>query len=200
MTDTSHIRRVIGPTILLASGNYFDFENPEGSRIELMDIAHGLSNICRFTGQCHRFYSVAEHSIHCSFLVKPEHAMAALLHDAAEAVMGDMSSPLKSMMPEYKALEKRVEAAILPRFGLRLPLDPSVKIADRVMLAAEQRQAMKNTDDWPETLHSTNEPHLRFLSPDKAYPAFIARFHELEKASRASLSAFAARTRGRNNV
>lgn len=183
MANTSHIRRIVGPTILLASGHYFDFENPEGSTIELTDIANGLANICRFTGQCHTFYSVAEHSIHCSHLVPPEHALAALMHDAAEAVMGDMSSPLKSLLPQYKEIEKRVEASILPRFGLRLPLDPCVKIADRVMLAAEQCQAMKNTDDWPETLWSKNPPRLLFLSPDLARQAFIGRFHELEAAN-----------------
>ncbi len=179
MADTAHIRRIIGPTILLASGNYFDFDNPEGSKITLHDIAHGLSQLCRFTGQCHRFYSVAEHSVRCSHLVPAQHALAALMHDAAEAVMGDMSSPLKSLMPQYKALEKRIEAAILPAFGLTLPLDPCIKWADRVMLHIEQREAMQNDDDWPDAPQVPPQPMLQFLPPTEAYQAFIRRYYEL---------------------
>lgn len=177
--DDGKIRRIVGPTILLRSGQYFDFENPEGSEILISDIALGLSHICRFTGQCHSFYSVAEHSVHCSRLVPREHALAALMHDAAEAVMGDMSSPLKSLLPEYKTIEKRCEAAILQKFGITLPLDPCIKWADRVMLAAEQRQAMLNHDDWPDALQVATQPQLQFMSPPDALAAFINRFHEV---------------------
>ena len=173
------IKRIIGPTIALRSGAYFDFEVPETSQITIYDIAHALSMICRFTGHCHRFYSVAEHSVHCSYLVPKEDALAALMHDAAEAVMGDVSRPLKSLLPDYKRIEHRVEKAILARFGLPAQLPPSVKAADMQMLAVEQRQAMLNDDDWPGLAIDGEGPALQFLSPPDAYNTFLNRFHEV---------------------
>ncbi|MCW1410872.1 MULTISPECIES: hypothetical protein [Rhizobium] len=53
-----------GPSFMLASGNWFDLLDPWGSAFTIFDIAQGLSNICRYAGQCKKFYSVAEHSIH----------------------------------------------------------------------------------------------------------------------------------------
>ncbi len=145
------VRRIVGPTILLVGGSYFDFEAPETSEFTIEDIAHGLSMTCRFAGQCGRFYSVAQHSVHVADLVPPEHAYAALMHDAAEAFIGDVSKPLKDLLPEYRVIEKRVEAAIAARFGLPEKMPPAVKDADLVMLATEQRQLMRNRDDWDYT-------------------------------------------------
>jgi uncharacterized protein len=173
------IKRIIGPTILLRSGEYFDFETPETSKISITDIANALSHICRFTGQCHTFYSVAEHSVHCSYLVPEEDAFAALMHDAAEAVMGDVSRPLKSLLPDYKRIERRVESAILAKFGLPVQMPASVKTADMQMLAIEQRLCMLNSDAWPGIDFKGEEPKLSFLPPPEAYSAFLARFYEV---------------------
>lgn len=174
------VRRIVGPTILLHSGNYFDFENVEGSDFTISDIARGLSHICRFAGQCDRFYSVAEHSVYVSRIVPPEYAMAGLMHDAAEAFMGDMAKPLKAMCPDYVALEKRVERDVLGRFGISLPLHPSIKEADIVMLATEQAQIMKNRDDWEYTRgRAVADIAIQCLAPDDAMALFLARFEEL---------------------
>lgn len=174
------IKRLVGPTILLRSGEYFDFESPETSIITIGDIAHALSNLCRFTGHVHRFYSVAEHSIHASYLVPPEDAFAALMHDAAEAVLGDVSKPLKSLLPDYKRIEQRVERAIFARFGLPGNLPASIKVADRQMLGIEQRECMGNSDDWGRnTLDTSHGPVICFLSPPAACGAFLARYSEL---------------------
>jgi len=179
MTDTVH--RMIGPTIVLYSGRYFDFDDPEGSLFDIGDIARGLSHICRFGGQCPRFYSVAEHSVYVSLIVPTEHALPALLHDAAEAFVGDMPKPLKVMCPDYQAIEKRVERAVLDRFGVSLPLDPSIKEADIRMLRTEQAQLFRNADVWTETHGRTVVEGLKIvgLTPADAFNLFIDRFEVL---------------------
>jgi 5'-deoxynucleotidase YfbR-like HD superfamily hydrolase len=89
----------VGPTIMLRSGAWFDFCAPASSDFTIDDIAHGLANICRYSGQCSSFYSVAEHSILVSETAKG-FEFEALLHDAAEAFLGDITRPLKQMLPE----------------------------------------------------------------------------------------------------
>ena len=170
----STVRRIIGPTILTADGTYFDYEAPDPALFTLNAIATGLANTCRFGGQCWPFYSVAEHSIMVSRIVSPELALHGLLHDAAEAFIVDMPKPAKEMLPDYRALEKRIEAVMFPAFGLSVEMPPEIKRADRIMLATEQRQLMKNRDDWEWT--SGVEPlplKLRCASPASARMAFI---------------------------
>lgn len=175
------VRRIIGPTILLSSGSYFDFEAPETSVFTINDIAHGLAMTCRFAGQCRRFYSVAQHSVHVSENVPHEHAYQALMHDASEAFVGDMAKPLKVMLPEYVAIEKRVERAVFARFNVATPLPPTVKEADIVMLVTEQHQLMRNRDDWQ---YCRGRQPLDFpipaWPPDEAKARFLARFDALK--------------------
>ncbi len=169
------------PTILTASGLYFNLLNPEESDISIQDIAHGLSHICRFTGHVRTFYSVAEHSYHASYLVPPEHALAALMHDAAEAYLGDVASPLKRQLPDYKAIEARVEAAIFARFSLPATLPDCVKHADRVMLATEKRDLMPaHRDTWTD-LHGIEPMPMLIvpMSPETARHKFFERFLDL---------------------
>ena len=178
------IRVIKGPTILLLSGEYFDLAEPEACAFQVSDIAHALGNICRFTGHTQRFYSVAEHSVICSHMVPPEDAMAALMHDASEAFIGDVSTPLKSLLPDYKSVEHRVEQAVWSRLGLPPTLPPSVKVADRRALAVEQRVCMGNGDDWGYGEPTDDDCALiRFLSPEDARAAFFARYHYIRCAS-----------------
>ncbi len=157
------IKTAKGPTILLHSGHYFDLLDPASSRFTLGDIAQGLANTCRFTGQCRRFYSVAEHSWHASFLVPERFQLAALMHDAAEAFIGDVTRPLKQLLPEYRAIEKRIEAVIAERFKLGRDCDdPVVKHADMQMLAAEQKALMPATGGEWAMLANISVPTIKF--------------------------------------
>lgn len=133
--------------ILTISGQYFDFIHPDKYVLNVFDIAHGLSQICRFAGQCSRFYSVAEHSVYVSRIVPPEHAMAGLFHDAAEAFIGDVSRPLKQLLHDYKVIEKRVEASLFRQLQIPYPLPACIKHADMRMLRLEQSVLMPPHDD-----------------------------------------------------
>jgi hypothetical protein len=165
---------------MLHSGAWFDFCAPSESDFTIEDIAHGLANICRYSGQCSRFYSVAEHSLLVSD-VAAGFEFEALLHDAAEAFLGDITRPLKQMLPEYKRIERDVESAILQRFDVPLPLPKEVKQADLRVLAAEQRQIMpEGTDGWvrgQKVLPA--DVVVRHLSPDDAKRIFMERFEAL---------------------
>ena len=184
LNGTEGVTQIAGPTILLRSGAYFDFEDPGARPVSITDVAWGLSNICRFTGHTKRFYSVAEHSYHCSFLVPPGFELAALLHDAAEAFIGDVSRPLKLLLPEYRVIEERIERAVLPMFALSYPLPPEVKMADARMLLAEQAQAMGNTDSWTELSGIlAAEVDIQFWHPSLARAKFLERYYELREAA-----------------
>lgn len=174
------VRMDVGPTIMLQSGAWFDFAAPHASPFTIEDIAHGLANICRYSGQCSRFYSVAEHSLLVSDIASG-FELEALMHDAAEAFLGDITRPLKQMLPEYKRIEKEVETAIFSRFGLPTPLPREVKRADLSVLAAEQRQIMPpGTDDWLREQDVVRAPIVvRHLSPDDAKRAWLERFEAL---------------------
>jgi hypothetical protein len=132
-------------TIRLRSGRYFDFMDPQPDQFTIEDIAGALAKICRFGGQIERFYSVAEHCCLCASVAfedgLPLPALKAVfLHDAAEAFCGDVVKPLKVMLPEYGAIERRVEAVIQEKFGVDFEAERNHIISiDRGMLMAERR-------------------------------------------------------------
>jgi uncharacterized protein len=170
------------PEILVSKDNYFNFLNPESCSFTIEDIAHSLSNLCRFNGHVKSFYSVAEHSVYVSRLVPTEYALQGLLHDAAEAFLGDVTSPLKQLLPDYKIIEKRVEKAVFSRLGLPQELDKSVKEADLIMLLTEQRDLMPyHSDPW--TVQGIGLNPLDYeIFPVPPIPAkflFLRRYHEL---------------------
>lgn len=176
---------IAGPTIRTRGGLYFDLAEPRADLVRIEDIAHALSHICRFTGHTRFFYSVAQHSVLVSHLVPPELALQGLLHDAHEAYVGDVASPLKRLLPDYKAVEGKVEAAVRQAFGLPLAFHPDVKRADLVALRTEQRDCMGNADLWSDV--AGIEPHpdrIQRMPPFLAMAMFLGRFREVTQHGR----------------
>lgn len=168
-------------SISLYKGGFFDYERPERSSYTIEDVARGLSHTARFSGQTDRAYTVAQHSVLVSRMVPAEHALAGLLHDAVEAFMADMPSPLKRMLPGYKELELRAEEDLCKRFGVQFPLHPSIKDADIRLFLAERRDMQPEVK---EVCYEGYEPyHQRIIAWDSrmAYTFFMRRFEELTK-------------------
>lgn len=169
-------------TILTTSGTYFNLSNPHESEIRIEDIAHALSKLCRFSGHCREFYNVAQHSVLASLLVPAEHALMALLHDAAEAYIGDVTSPLKAMLPEYKIIENRVTNAIYQRFNIGPHQYPTIKHADLVMLATEREHLLPATDYQWECIRGIKPMKIlnfRCWEPDEAHDKFMDRYDQI---------------------
>lgn len=121
--------------------------NPEDVRI--IDIAHHLSNQCRWAGAVKKFYSVAAHSLHVSMMVHKEHALAALLHDASESYLCDMPKPVKAGMPEYANHEDNLQRVIAKAFGFQYPFSAEVHQADQAALYLESKYFFEFDRDVP---------------------------------------------------
>ncbi|RPJ39912.1 MAG: phosphohydrolase [Planctomycetaceae bacterium] len=113
--------------------------------IDIHDIAHALAMKCRYTGHCQRFYSVAQHCVLMARWDKmPGPAPWRLMHDASEAYLPDIASPIKGRFPIMREAEARIQAAVAERFGLP-PFEsvyPDVHIADTWLMIWEGRNNM----------------------------------------------------------
>lgn len=163
------------------SGRRFTPTNPNPDAIVIQDIAHSLSMQCRFSGHCRGFYSVAQHSVLVSYICDNSDALWGLLHDASEAYLVDVPSPLKrsGQLEGYISFEKKVQEAVCRRFGLTFAEPSSVKKADKVLLATEARDLMSPLrSDWVQTC----EPlpfRIEPMSQQDAKNMFMKRFFEL---------------------
>lgn len=174
------------PRILLSDGRYFDFTRPDGV-VSIEVIARSLSRLCRFTGHMKpevEHYSVAQHSVLVSRLVPPEFARQGLLHDIAEALIGDVAAPLKRLLPAYCEIEVRVERELFRWFDLPDVLDPCVKYADLVALVTERRDLMAtpvhDDGEWRDTDHIPAAMQTIYPWPARAAEAaFLERYREL---------------------
>jgi uncharacterized protein len=131
-----------------ASGTTVDLRNPTIAMIKTEDIAVGLNNICRFGGQINNFYSVLSHSILVMVLAPPSLWKAALLHDAAEAYLGDVVTPLKNILgAQYRELEQRFMSTICMKYRISQWELDQVKEFDKKALLMEDECLRKN-EQW----------------------------------------------------
>lgn len=132
-----------------ASGQRFFIDRPE---FRIKDIVHALANQCRYTGHSRRFYSVAEHSIlvsHIMRLMDRGDPFEGLMHDGAEAYLSDIAAPWKALLPDYKKLEQRIEVPLRRHFGLPDTITPECKEADWIALFIEANHLMPSkAADW----------------------------------------------------
>lgn len=197
---------VHGATIQIANGHYWDYKDPENSRIDIETVAHALANTCRFTGHCVEFYSVAQHCVLMSYIVPKQHALWALGHEAEEPVTGDLNKPWKLLLDEMTGGDlgrfvKEQERPVLVRvFGLDPSAKPSsIKPADYRMLATERRDLMPKqravrwdarhracawepipAEHWTELGGVVPlERRIRPWVPEQAKRAFLQRYDEL---------------------
>ncbi len=167
------------------SGRKFYFLAPKPEDFDIEDIAHALSMNCRYTGHCSRFYSVAEHSILVSEILPPQLQLAGLLHDASEAYITDVASPIKQHLPDYQKMEDRIMSALATRFGIEYPLHPAVKYADLVMLSTEAWNLLPSQGNSWNLWEYRKRPLVHFgrkpmcLEPFVAKNLFLERFKEL---------------------
>lgn len=156
-----------GHNIMTVSGKPFWPFDPRPEDVRLGDIAHSLSMQCRFNGHTTAFYSVAQHCVIMAqgFFMAGETELAreALLHDAAEAYIGDLIRPVKAHCPDWCAMDARLDGVIRARFGLPPVMSAEVRDADLRMCVTERRDlcAASPEVDWgdlPEPFQETISP------------------------------------------
>ena len=185
----------------MLSGRRLDLLDPSPLDIEIADIAHGLARVARWNGQTGgaHIFSVAQHTLLVEAVMRAQSPridarvrLATLLHDAPEYVIGDMISPFKAVLgDDYKAVEKRLLAAIHIRFGLPpvLPDDITrqIKNADRgaayleatALAGFAETEAKRLFGRDPGLTETTRQDYLTPWSAAKAEKRFLARFKTL---------------------
>lgn len=187
--DTNRSKK---PRICTFSGVEMWPFSPKPEMVRVEDIAHALSNMPRFSGHTVRFYSVAEHCCRVAALVygrggADADALLGLLHDASEAYLLDIPSPLKGMYPGYREAEHRLLTCIigaitpLPYAG---ELPAVVEECDKAMLRPERRDLLPHTDWWVGGTLPTyaQYPRIRPWSHAKAKATFLDTYYNLMEA------------------
>jgi 5'-deoxynucleotidase YfbR-like HD superfamily hydrolase len=179
-----------GVTIRTFTGKTFSPLDPCVSDVDIVDIAHSLANLCRYVGHTRRFYTVAQHSVLVAALLRPPHRAWGLLHDAAEAYLGDMAATIKrANVPlgvAYRQVEEQVMRAVAERFGLAWPVAAEVAAADRALFVAEFRDLMHlEPADLERLVASHGQAYPEEIvpcSPGEAKAAFLETYRQLQSA------------------
>ncbi len=152
--------------------------NPDPNVICINDIAHALSNNCRYTGHCDEFYSVAQHSVIVSLLVPEEFALYGLLHDAGEAYLSDIASPVKKLplFEFYRKAENNLQSVIYNKFGLSATEPQIVKEVDVKLRSNEFTDLFSSFNNEYASIYDIT---INPLLPKEAKQLFLDRFNEL---------------------
>lgn len=165
------------PWISTYTGKRINPLAPDPDQICIEDIAHALSQLCRWTGHTRRFYSVAQHSVLVSGLSNPGHKLIGLLHDAPEAYITDLNRPLKNStyMSGYRLVEQLLWNAIVEKFDLiNIKIPQDVKKADDILMNTEARDLLPDSS-WIDA-DQTLEEHIDPMSPVQAEAAFLLQY------------------------
>jgi hypothetical protein len=178
-----------GPSFVTFTGKTFHPFDPDPDDICIEDIAHALSNICRYNGHSPVFCSVADHSILVSRILKTEGyndhiVLAGLLHDASEAYLCDLNKWLKTdpRLAEYKEAEYALNVMIGKKFEVDFQ-NVAVKWADNEIYDLEQ---LAFNTPWTPHMYGPNNRLIKFREPEHAETAFLEEFEALTKAIAAS--------------
>ncbi len=158
--------------IRTVSGIYMNVFEPTPEMIDINDIAHALSHQCRFGGHLSEFYSVAQHSLYVTEMTIQPYKLQALMHDASEAYLLDIPSPIKARLADYKEIEDNLMKIIARKFNFQYPLSDEVKICDKAMLEIEW--------DWL-MLQTKHAGLLSIHTCATAKHKFLEKFYELTK-------------------
>ncbi|NZD50569.1 hypothetical protein [Rhizobium leguminosarum] len=174
-----------GPFIQIYPARKFFPFDPRPEDVFIESIAHGLSNICRYSGAGEKTLSVAEHCTliarHLAARYAPEVALAGLLHDAPECLsgFGDVGRPVKGMAPIIGETEDNIyRKAVAPRFGLPLDIPAEVHEAD-TRIIADEIAANLAPMEWQSSYSKPLGVRIRCWSPEKAEIEFLATFDAL---------------------
>lgn len=168
------------------TGTYFDPVNPEENLIEVKDIAHALSLLCRANGHMRFFYSVAQHAIACAKEAEARGLskriqFGCLLHDASEAYLSDITRPIKKKLTVYLEIESNLQNAIWNKF-FKIPLTAEelkqIFEIDDDMLSYEFKHLM------PEPINNHYEKiqadiQCEFVNPEKVEQEFLRLYEAL---------------------
>lgn len=160
------------------TGVLINIQKPDASMIKLEDIARALSKICRFGGHSKKFYSVAQHSALVAELAPTNLKFAALMHDAAEAYIGDLIKPLKHIVSKsYEGIEEAFNKAICDRFKIDYNSLAQLKAYDVMALELEYEYLIKgNEEQWVINMRGLDLATYA-LDHDMAYFRFWQSFH-----------------------
>ena len=179
------------------SGRKVNVSNPDPATITIGDIAWALSRMPRFSGHSIPYipYSVAQHCIQVAKELAPHGPriqLHGLLHDAAEAYINDLPSPVKHI-PEIHAVIKKLEdtlmLAVYSSLGITPPTEEEeriVKVADKNQQAVEAYNFMYSRgSDWnlPEVSFKKLQEFEQPLTSLQAYDKFLFFFNELRNLS-----------------
>lgn len=170
----------LNPTLQTHTGKMVSITDTNVYQIDVEDIAHSLSMLCRYNGHTSNFYSVAEHSVLIARWLRAEGydedtQRVGLIHDAPEYLTGDMTKPFKSVVaPIYRPIQNRLWSKMAARFNVAETIPDIVHTADLRILMNEKAQAFMHDVEWGWSVDPLPGVKLKFWAPSRAKQEFLS--------------------------